>query len=68
MPRLLLFTPYRVPRGPAKNLRLAFTRRTVGTLASGSTFDVTDEWHTGSQAHRFLRDAWARLTEFVVMK
>ena len=65
-PRLAMFTPFRVPRGPAKNQRLAMRRRTVGTFLSGGDFDVTDDWTSGSQARRFLRDAWTGRTEFTV--
>ena len=65
-PRLAMFTPFRVPRGPAKNQRLAMRRRTIGTFLSGGDFDVIDDWTTGSQAHRFLRDAWTGRTEFTI--
>ena len=65
-PRLALFTPFRVPKGPPKGQRLAMRRRTVGQFVGGGTFDVIDDWTSGSQAHRFLRDAWTGHTEFEV--
>ena len=65
-PRLSLFTPYRVPKGPPKNLKLKMTRRTVGRFTNGDEFDVQDDWTSGSQAHRFLRDGWTGRTEFTI--
>ena len=65
-PRLSLFTPYRVPRGPPKRLTLGLERRTIGKLINGDSFDVTDDWTSGSQAHRFLKDGWTGRTEFSV--
>ena len=65
-PRLALFTPHRVPKGPPKGQRLAMRRRTIGSFVGGGAFDVTDDWTSGSQAHRFLRDAWVGRLEFEV--
>ena len=65
-PRLSLFTPYRVPRGPPKNQKLKMSRRTVGEFLTGGKFDVVDDWTSGSQAHRFLKDAWTGQTEFEI--
>ena len=63
-PRLSLFTPYRVPRGPPKGLALGLKRRTIGKLINGDAFDVTDDWTSGSHAHRFLKDGWTGRTDF----
>ena len=65
-PRLSLFTPFRVPRGPPKGLALGLKRRTIGKFINGDAFDVVDDWTSGSQAHRFLRDGWTGRTEFSV--
>ena len=65
-PRLSLFTPYRVPRGPPKGTRLGLKRRTVGQFVNGVAFDVTDDWTSGSQAHRFLSDGWTGRTIFTI--
>ena len=65
-PRLSLFTPYRVPRGPPKHLKLGLKRRTVGSFINGGSFDVTDDWLSPSQSHRFLRDGWTGYNEFSV--
>ena len=65
-PRLLLFTPYRVPRGPPKGLTLILKRRTIGKFVNGDSFDVTDDWSSGSQAHRFLKDGWTGRTKLFV--
>ena len=35
-PRLSLFTPYRVPRGPPKGLALGLKRRTIGKFINGA--------------------------------
>ena len=65
-PRLALFTPFRVPRGPPKSAHLGMVRRTVGRFVNGDQFDVEDDWTSGSQAHRFLRDGWTGRTIFSV--
>ena len=65
-PRLSLFTPYRVPRGPPKGLALGLKRRTIGKFINGDSFDVTDDWTSGTQAHRFLKDGRTGRTEFSV--
>ena len=66
-PRRALFTPYRMPPGPPNNQRLKMSRRTIGDLLTGGKFDISDDWTSGSQAHRFLKDAWTGRTEFEVI-
>ena len=41
-------------------------RRTIGEFVSGDKFDITDDWSSGSQAHRFLKDAWTGRTIFEI--
>ena len=65
-PRIALFTLYRVPRGPPNNQRLKMSRRTIGEFLTGGKFDITDDWTSGSQAHRFLKDAWTGRPEFEI--
>ena len=52
--------------GTAKGLALGLKRRTIGKFINGDSFDVTDYWTSGSQAHRFLKDGWTGRTEFSV--
>ena len=47
-------------------MKLKMTRRTVGRFTNGDEFDVQDDWTSGSQAHRFLRDGWTGRTEFTI--
>ena len=63
--RLSLFISYRVPRGPPTNVQLSSIRRTRGTFVSGEEFCVEDQLTGSSTAHRFLKDAWVGVTEFV---
>ena len=67
-PRLLLFTPYRVPKGPPKNVQLSMLRRTRGTFVSGGEFSVEGQGTGSSTAHRFLKDDWVGVTELVEAK
>ena len=64
--RLSLFTPYRVPRGPAKGTILAIRRTTTGTFHDGEKFIFDDEWDVGNNQHKLLDRAWIGLTEFYV--
>ena len=49
-------------RGPPKELSMGLKCRTIGKFIKGSAFDVTDDWTSGSQAHRLLKELldWAR--------
>ena len=51
--------------GPPKGLALGLKRRTIGKVINGDAFDVTDDWTSGSQAHRFLKDGWTGRTELI---
>ena len=64
-PRISVFTPYRVPKGLPKTIQLSLLRRTRGTFVSGEPFCVEDQWMGSATAHRFLKDAWVGVTEFV---
>ena len=62
--RLSLFTPFRVPRGPPRNARLTYGRRTVGEYVDGEKFTFEDEWSTSDAQHKMLDRAWTGSTEF----
>ena len=62
--RLSLFTPYRVPRGPAKGAKLAVRRTTTGTFHDGEAFSFEDEWNVSDNQHKLLDRAWTGYTEF----
>ena len=65
-PRRSLFTPCRVPRGPARPDLLTSSRRTVGVYANGESFVVEDDWRQRDCAHRVLTLPWTGITEFFV--
>ena len=64
--RLMKFTPFRVPRGPPRGVRLGMRRRTVGQFESGETFKIEDEWNTDETRHKMLEQGWTGYTEFYV--
>ena len=64
--KLMLFTPFRVPRGPPRGVRLGMRRRTVGKFESGETFKIEDEWNTDETRHNMLEQGWTGYTEFYV--
>ena len=64
-PRRSLFTPCRVPRGPARPDLLSQVRRTVGTDANGQSFVIEDDWKDAGDAHRVLDLPWTGVTTFV---
>ena len=66
-PRRSLFTPCRVPRGPARPDLLDELRVTEGTYADGSNFKIIDGWRQGGRAHRVLDQPWTGITTFDVM-
>ena len=61
-PRRSLFTPCRVPRGPARPDLLDEHRTTEGTYADGSKFRIIDSWRQGGRAHRVLEQPWTGVT------
>ena len=63
-PRRSLFTPCRVPRGPAHPDKLSGTRVTKGIHCSGNKFVVEDNWMNPDCAHRVLDLPWTGSTTF----
>jgi hypothetical protein len=66
-PRRSLFTPCRVPRGPARPDLLDEHRVTEGTYADGTKFKIIDDWRQGGRAHRVLDQPWTGVTTFAVV-
>ena len=64
--RLMLFTPFRVPRGPPREVRFGMRRRTVGKFESGESFKIDGKWNTEETRHKMLDQGWTGYTEFYV--
>ena len=63
-PRRSLFTPCRVPRGPAHPDQLEGRRTTIGIDSDGMKFEVHDNWREPGVAHRVLDRPWTGYTRF----
>ena len=63
-PRASLFTPYRVARGPAKDVPLSVTRFTYGVTKSGKRFEFHDDWTLPQRRHMVLEEPWVGHTIF----
>ena len=63
-PRISLFTPYRVAKGPGKGTALSSSRFTCGVTASGESFEFFDDWTTLANRHRVLTESWVGYTIF----
>jgi hypothetical protein len=63
-PRRSLFTPCRVPRGPARPDNLQAKRITEGVDAKGEKFRIEDNWREHGCAHRVLAHPWTGMTTF----
>ena len=64
-PRLSLFTPYKVAKGPSKDVSLHHSRFTWGVTASGQRFEFHDDWTTPERAHQTMDECWVGCTVFV---
>ena len=63
-PRVSLFTPYKVAKGPASRIPLSHVRFTCGVTESGESFEFHDDWTLPSQKHRVLKEPWVGYTIF----
>ena len=52
------FTPYRVAKGPGRDVSLQRARFTFGVTASGDKFEFYDDWTRPGNAHRVLEEPW----------
>jgi hypothetical protein len=64
-PRRSLFTPCRVPRGPAHPDDLSTHRCTVGVDINGQSFRIQDDWTNAGDSHRILELPWTGTTTFM---
>ena len=64
-PRVSLFTPYRVAKGPASSIGLHQHRFTYGVTSSGRTFEFHDDWTKPERAHMVLDEPWLGYTVFI---
>ena len=63
-PRQSLFTPFRVAKGPSKDLKLNPSRRTIGVTKSGEKFELVDNWMSSENSHRRLDEQFIGFTIF----
>ena len=61
-PRVAMFTPFRVRRGPGRKTRLQSVRQTIRVDEKGHQFDVVDDWTDKAHAHRALPARWTGIT------
>ena len=64
-PRRFLFTPYKVAKGPSKNVALNQSRFTCGITESGRSFEFFDDWTRPDSSHRTLEEPWIGYTVFL---
>ena len=64
--RSRLFTPFRVAKGPGKNIDLDAIRVTRGRYADGERFELRDRWQDPGNEHRDLKKQWIGTTTFMV--
>ena len=57
-PRVAFFTPYRVAKGPSRDVSLCRERITFGVTASGRQFECRDDWITSDRAHVEPFEPW----------
>ena len=67
-PRRSLFTPCRVPRGPAHPDELSTHRCTVGVDVNGQSFRIQDDWSNAGASHRVFKLPWTGTTTFMSKK
>jgi hypothetical protein len=63
-PRVSLFTPYKVAKGPKARVPLSHVRFTYGTTESGKTFEFHDDWTLPSRKHYVLEEPWVGYSIF----
>ena len=65
-PRLALFTPFKIPRGPGRKTKLSAVRITRGIDEQGNKFSIRDDWTNPDCSHRILNKKWVGETYFDV--
>ena len=64
-PRVSLFTPYKVSKGPANRIPLSHVRFTCGVTESGKSFEFHDDWTLPDRKHKVLEEPWIGYSVFV---
>ncbi len=63
-PRICLFTPMRVGRGPAHGDEVGNIRVTCGMFDNGERFYLEDDWKTSVEPHAKQARHWTGVTTF----
>ena len=63
-PRLSLFTPYKVAKGPSGKTALHQKRFTCGVTESGKSFEFHDDWSLPQRRHMVMEEPWVGYTIF----
>ena len=63
-PRLSLFTPYKVARGPPGKKSLNHVRFTYGVTERGRCFEFHDDWTLPERRHKLMEEPWVGFTVF----
>ena len=63
-PRRTLFTPYRVSKGPGKDVPIKKNRLTVGVTSEGEHFEIVDDWSRPENSHKNMQRPWIGYTMF----
>ena len=64
-PRVSLFTPYKVAKGPEPRLAMTYQRYTYGVTESGRKFEICDDWTVPDRRHLVLEEPWVGRTIFL---
>ena len=63
-PRRTLFTPFRVSKGPSKDVPIKKGRLTVGVTNEGEHFEIVDDWSRPENSHKNMQKPWIGYTMF----
>ena len=63
-PRVSLFTPYKVARGPESRLAMTYQRYTYGVTESARKFEMCDDWTVPDRRYLVLEEPWIGHTIF----
>ena len=63
-PRLSLFTPYKVAKGPVSNVGLQRHRLTYRITVEGRSFELDNVWTKQERAHMALDEPWVGYAVF----
>ena len=63
-PRMSLFTPYRVAKGPSQNIAIQSSRFTCGVTRDGKAFEFYGDWTRPENSHRLLPEPWIGYSVF----